>query len=306
MTITLDDLNKPADEALLHGEDASQDVQNVEQGQEQEKSDLEVESLQEVEAKADVKEKKQEDKQKNHDGFVPQARLSEVIAERNAERERIKELEAKLAELSAANEQKPLAESKTTDINAQILELQRKEKEAFLEGDDAEYDRLRAEINSLIEKRTIELVRNEQKAVREKESAENLFANAIAVAVEAYPQLDSNNKNADNAAINAVIKMRDANVTMGMPIHEALLAAVRDVAELRGWSNSTEEKQTTIKDDRKQQALKTAIDTNSKQPSSPSDGGVGNRALSNVVDLKNLSQKEYEKLPEKERQALLA
>jgi len=109
--------------------------------------------------------------------------------------------------------------------------------------------------------------------------------------------LDSANKNADAKAINAVIALRNDLINRGVAPHEAIIQASQEVAELKGWG------QTTQTDNRKEDALRNAIKTNEQQP--PALGGVGNRAASGV-SINDLDQTEYEKLPEAQRKALLA
>ena len=53
--------------------------------------------------------------------------------------------------------------------------------------------------------------------------------------------------------------------------------------------------------ERNKDAIKKAAETSNKQPPAPNSAGIGNRATAGITDYSKMSQKEWDKLPENER-----
>lgn len=298
MTITLEDLQEDTNADLL-GDDL--------QAEETAGSETKAEEQQKVETDKPNDDKQDEvaDTSNKGAGHVPAARLAEVVAERNKEREarealeqRIKELEAKTTQATTQNEEQQGTEQKqTTDYATTMKALIAEKNEALLDGDLEKVSAIEFDMAEMSRKENLRLIeeRNSQKEA-ETESG-NLLNGAIKLLTDAYPQFDSAKENYDADAVASINKLAKLNVAEGMKPHEALIDAANEIAQLRGYKQNA----TNETDKRKDQALKNAIKTNEQQP--PAMGGVGNRGAS--LSVKDLNQKEYEKLPEAERNKLL-
>lgn len=300
MTITLDDLNEPADESLLNGEDeSSTQSENATEG---ESSHDDIQQG-EIEEKVEQSENKEAEptKQAKQPESVPYSRFAEVNA-------RMRELEEQNAALLAAKttntaqaDQNNQGEQKVGFDDA-IADLVAKEQEALLDGDLEAAKQIGVQKAKLIKDENLRIMREEQDQQTQQGKETQAFESAIETLTSAYPQLNAQIEGHDQKAIATVNRLAAQYVSEGSSLAEAITTAGEDVADMRGWSKT----QQKVDDPRKQQALKTAIETNNKQPANTADGGVGNRALGSSIDMKNLSQKEYEKLSEKDREALLS
>lgn len=236
---------------------------------------------------------------------IPRARFDEVNAKLHAERERAEELARQLAEIQASKEQSAAKES-AEDAQKKIDELEEKHFEAMLEGNREEAVSIRREINKMIRadaERQAEL-RAEQKIVEQqrKDSEERAaaeFRTVVSESVAKYPFLDAASDDANADAIQSVVVWRDHFMNSGKPAADALRSAVEKVAPLYAKPAAVVEQKT---DSRKQAAIaRNAADALS-QPAAPV-AGLGNRAAPPMPEVK--TQADWEKLSEKEREALL-
>lgn len=298
MTITLEDLKADTNIELL-----GEDIETLEPSKDEAKKDEAIESKQD-DAVADDKsnDDKQDETANKGAGHVPAARLAEVVAERNKEREAREALEARIKELeqkgtASQNNETVQTDGGADDYATSMKTLIAAKNEALLDGDLEKVSAIEFEMSEKARKENLRLLEEKESEKEAKNESASLLNGAIKLLTDAYPQFDSAKENYDADAVASINKLAKLNVAEGMKPHEALIDAANEIAQLRGYKQNA----TNETDKRKDQALKDAIKTNEQQP--PAMGGVGNRGAS--LSVKDLNQKEYEKLPEAERNKLL-
>lgn len=268
------DYDVPVDEKLLMGEDEQPD----------DDTEVDIDALTKIAGEEDepLAEEKPEDDQR----AVPQVRFNQVYAENKALKERLAELENEsTAEVKRAEQ---------VDIKA----LRREANEALIEGDmdklEAAQDKIDAELL-----RQAEI--NAESRMTQRQELESFQRKAAELMTE-YSVLNSETGNPD--AISMVVELRDAYIAKGMRMTQALETAAKKVAPLFSSKEAKSAETTeTVPDQRKLEAVKRGAETSNRIPAQ--GGGVGNRSLP-VKGEENYSQKEWDNLPQAERDRILA
>lgn len=238
---------------------------------------------------------------------IPRARFDEVNAKLHAERERAEELARQLAEAKAIKDQ-AAAEKAADDAQAKIDELEAKHYDAILEGDKESALAIRREINQVIRadaerqaaERAERAIAERQKRDDEGRAAAE-FESLVAETLTKYPFLDDASAEANAEAIADVVVWRDHFLGAGKSIAEALRLSVGKVAPL--YAKSAAEPVPAKEDTRKKAAIERNAADAVSQPAAPV-AGLGNRAAPPMPEVK--TQADWEKLSEKEREALLS
>jgi hypothetical protein len=223
---------------------------------------------------------------------IPKARFDQV-------NERRKQAEAELVQLRAELEQrgapKEAAPAPTTvDIDAKEQEYL----DALLEGETAKAVQIRKEINAELKRQAAEEVEVAQAARTEKARVDA----AATAAIEQYPFLDSQSDAANKEAIAEVVEWRDFYQAKGMPLSVALAKAVEKVGPTYAGA-AKPAVQTPPADTRKKESIERGMQASKAQP--PVQRGIGERASQpGRVDVANMSDEEYDALPESEKRRL--
>lgn len=242
----------------------------------------------------------------NDDGrspVIPRARFDEVQRKLHEEREARARLEGELSALRPKPDDK-----KDTPPEINLDELRSKEYDAMLEGNKDEALRLRAQIDAEIYRRAKVEAKVEAKdeAVQEvlqlEENRE--FKKAVSESVAKYPFLNDKAPEANREAIDEVIAWRDLYRVQGATPAESLRKAVERVcpAYVKKEQEKQPEPTEPPKDPRKEAAVDRNIAAASAQPAQ-TDAGIGNRAVPPGPKID--TQADWEKLSDAERERIL-
>jgi len=231
------------------------------------------------------------------DGFIPKGRFNEVNNE-------LKELKAKLEALEKGKS--PDGEHADDDAGnlppdprAELKTLRQLQKDALLEGDQEEYDRLTDEIDvKQIEIAKTELRTEQQQEMTQAELKREL-GKAAREAFDIYPFLDNANpETCDPDAVSAVRTRRFQLEAEGLNPIEALRKAVEEkgpkFAKANGYEVDTS-KADKIREERAQAAREKAAAASLAQPVELKGKGEQEKLK---IDVSKMSDAEYGKLPE--------
>ncbi len=253
-------------------------------------------------------EETKEEEQSGKENKMPMSRFNEV-------NQRMKEAERELAELKAEAAKEKEAEEaaeqeKTFDYRAKEAEYT----EALLDGDTNKAVAIRLEVNEAIrgeaEQKAEEKARgaiSEDKALAaEQRAKEELNAAADKVTKE-YPILDERSKEYNAEAGAEVVDWTIYYVNKGgYSMAEAMEAAAKKVLPTFGvqYGKASPEKDGEA-EKRGKNAVERAAKGASQQPPSPAYAGRGERATAaSNPSVANMSEEEFDKLPEKEKERL--
>ena len=270
------------------GDDLGGDVLEVEQDEDEKPTPVEDA---EEEAPAEVKEEPKAPK------LIPKARFDEVIAERNAERERSADLERRMLALEAAS--KPKVEEPKVEVK-DIDAMETEYANLMLEGDVEKAVKLRSQINKEIRQQAEEAAeqRVERREQAKTQKAVEAELNDMSTQVIGdYPYLDTE---AGEMVIPQITALRDVYIGKGMAPAEALRKAA-DLIAPKFDPDPQGEKEPVAKqtDTRTANAIARGIKDSASQP--PQMNGVGNRAMETVKrDVSRMTEEEFDALPEAE------
>jgi hypothetical protein len=252
--------------------------------------------------------------------FVPRARVDELTAQRNKEREAREAAERERDELKRAAEERERAEREAAEAKAKEVhdyDADRDALEAKYDANEIEKDEYRREMRKidkadreqtlrLAEEAAVERIRKENQKAQEQTENE-VLAQAKADAEKAREDFlakpenkayttDVNRMAALNAQREIIWVERNGDIGWG----ELLDEAKKRVEEAFGASKPSEETpaQKTARERRGAQAVATAAA--SAVPGRP-DGGVGARATAEPEDGNDMTTEEWARLPKAER-----
>ena len=289
-----DDIDSPADKSVLFGdsEDKEKEIEPEIAEEDSEPQDDKEEDPSVI--KGDDPEKDKVSDQKQRDENIPRGRFDEVYREAKLNKERADQLEAELAALRNPGK----AEEKPKEPT--IKELRRQYTEAIADLDYEKAEEVGDKIDLLVieeaERRAEEKMAQREKLWEQKYEETDLNEEAEKL-VKIYPELDSTRDDKNQDLIDDVIGWRTVYESRGLRPTEALGKAVEKVMGKRADDEVKPEKTDT----RKEEMVKRNVKEAGKQP--PKLDGIGARAISTpqMVD----SQDDWDKMPAKERKALL-
>ncbi|MDP3971314.1 MAG: hypothetical protein U1A72_11680 [Sulfuritalea sp.] len=229
------------------------------------------------------------------DAQIPRARFDEVNEKLHAERD------ARAAsEAAAAAAQAELAALKAAPP-PNIQALEKEYATAFMSGEEDKAAEIRASINAELVRQATEaaFARAEEKALQRE--ADRDYKGTYAQVLKDYPFLDP--KTGSQEAIAEGVEWRDYYVAKGKTPAEALVEAAKRIAPAYAAAPADPDNLTRLPDPRKAAAVARGAAAARAQPAAPV-AGVGNRAVPTAPAPQ--TQEEYEKLPEAERNKLLA
>ncbi len=244
---------------------------------------------------------------------IPKSRFVQVNEERKAAIARNAELEAELERLRAG--QSPAASAPApTPAAAPAAEFDEDAQEeaygaALMEGDTRKAAAIRRAINAHVREQAAADARREVEQQRQQDQA-RATADALAAesqsTLQAFPYL---NTEEGKEALLLIVEARDGKIARGMAPLDALRAAVKAIAPKfapagQGDTPSKDLPQGEPKTDLRQAA---AVERGAKaslaQPA-PLSGGVGERAEAGRINVAQLTDEQFNKLPEAEKRRL--
>ncbi len=242
---------------------------------------------------------------KHNSPFVPMARFSQVNEQKNELANRLAEANAELERLraggqpatTAAPAPAPAAPAPAPAI--ELKALHREHAEALMEGDT---DRA-VEIAEQIALENRRMAREEIRIDQAREAAVQTLQQASAQAVADFPYLDTP-EGAD--ALELIVLARDKAIASGVQPAQALADAVARIAPKfapPGTPDSGLQSVANRSDNRPSNARERgARDSNLQAPIAPV--GVGNRTTENRNDVANMTEAQFESLPEADKRRL--
>jgi hypothetical protein len=295
------------------GDDLGGDVLDLEKDEPKDEPEDRGDSLNTDEPKEEVKpEPKAEEKkaepetpEPKQSAHIPKSRFDEVIAERNAERERSAELERRIQALEASSKPREAEAPKVEAKDVDALELEYAN--LMLEGDVEKAVKLRGQINAEI-RRQAEEAADQRAAQREAAQTQKAITNelqATANQIEKdYPYLSTED---GEMVVPQITALRDAYIAKGMKPAEALRKAADFIAPRFDpepkQESKDDEKPEPKQDTRAAAAIARGIKDSAAQP--PQMSGVGNRSMDTVKrDVTRMSEDEFDSLPESEKRKM--
>lgn len=234
---------------------------------------------------------------------IPYARFREVNESKRTVEEQLAATQRELAALRAAVGQPGAAPAAAPAAPAApAFDLDAAEDEytqAMMEGDAAKARAVRKQINQHIEDSTLARFESNLNA----RQGATLTQQVIAEAIEEYPWLDT----PDGAeAMDAITALRDLKEAEGMARHEAVAHAVNTLAPRFVPTGTPSRALPTAKapaDSRQARAVQRNAAHSLMQPPGV-QAGIGNRAQASQVDIEQLSEAEFDALPEAEKRKM--
>ncbi len=217
---------------------------------------------------------------------IPKQRFDEVNEKRKAAEQENKELREMLA--------RQISNGATVDFD--FDEAYAKHAELIIEGETKEAAKLMGEI----------MQANRQQAKLEAElevKVDTVEANTAKIAIEAfeaYPFLDPDSKEFNQEAYDKVNRFQDVYFKSGVRYDVALQQALADVAPMYSAAKSTD----TTKPSGKMDALRRNAAAAKQQPPNISGVGTGDRGKEARVNVAEMSESEFDALPESEKKRL--
>jgi hypothetical protein len=233
---------------------------------------------------------------------IPRARFDELNSKLHLERQ---ETERLRAELEASKNPKPsAAEVETVDVKA----LEKEYFDAVIDGDQDKAVAIREKINDQIYARAEAATTEKVTRQLSERDLQTSLSKAVDSTIAAYPFLDSTSPDANQDAIAEVVDWRDFYLSRGDSPAVALQKAAAKVGPTFATAAATitagsGEKPEVKTDLRKQKAVERNITDATAQAPAPV-AGIGNRTTPPAPKID--TQKDWEKLSESEREAILA
>lgn len=291
------------DEDLEYEVPENEELEDEDETLNEEESDDENEDLdtEDTEDEEDDEEDEEEAGPAASDKRIPKARLDEVIAQREIEREEKRLLQEQmnrmmdLMEKSTPKKEEPKIEKFEYDFDAKEDEYA----EAVLDNEKDKAKAIRAEIRAAERRIVMEEMESlrgtavqEAKGEAQRLRDEAMFEKTIAKNEEAHPFLDQSSDAYNQKAVDRVNDLFAKFAKAGMTQAEALQEAVDLVAPAYSKPAASKE---ALGGDRRKAALKKNASANNKQP--PKLRGKTSRKDISDYDLSTMTDTEYAKLP---------
>lgn len=234
--------------------------------------------------------------------MIPKSRFDEV---NNAKKLAEQENQRLLNEIEALRKGgEPAAEVPAVAEPApEIADLERQKYAAMMEGDEEKVVELGMKINNIIRAESKREALNEIKH----DNAQATTAQAVSTAANAvigkYPAFDDSHADANQEAIEELVELRDFYIAAkGMTPAEAIIKAGDKVAKLFGLADATATPAVTTPavDPRTVIAIKRGAAITEAQPSTAAVG-VGTRLDGGSVNIADMTEDQFDALPEAEK-----
>jgi len=309
----LDDANRFPEDDVEDIEENDEDYQddieeNEDSEEEQEEESEEEETTDDVDSdnNQEFEEEAEEENEESH--TIPKSRLDEVIAQREAEKDKTTWLEAQLEKFIERD-----ATPEVEEIEKEVLpeyDFDNKEIEyvdALLEGDSAKAAGIRKDINtarSTIEDFKLNKLRNDYKNSAKEQSQEandkSKFDDLVELYKGKYAFLDDSHDNYNEEAVDTINTLMTGLIAQGKSKAEALRNAVSKLSPIYDL-DATKNKS---KPNRKKTAVKKHLNANKKQPPKNRGKSTAGRDTFNAEDIEKMSLDDFRKLPSKLKKQL--
>lgn len=243
---------------------------------------------------------------------IPKGRFNEVNEQRKEAERRAEAAERELAALRAAA-QKPLAapaapSTAATAADPAFDEDAKEEAyaEALMSGDTKAASAIRREINAHVRAEAAAQARQHAQSEYEHRATANALQAETDLALKTYPYLDTEE---GTEALELIIASRNARMAKGMPIHEALRAAVAAIAPKFAPASAGDPPGKVLPgaaaktDSRPAAALARGAADSTAQPPAV-QAGIGNRAAAARIDVEALTDEQFSALSIEEKKRL--
>ena len=238
---------------------------------------------------------------------IPRSRLNEVIAQREAEKERSMWLEEQLEKLI---EQSSTPKSAVKEERVEVYNFSEAEENyaSFLiEGDTSKASALRVAIDAERKKEIVALIKEVEDSTTEKATSSSKaeiesakFDNLVVKLEGEYAFLDADSDDYNNEAVDTVNALLAGYVAAGKTKSDALKLAVTKVSPM--YEEKKEVKQ-SLGNKKKVRARKKAAKASNAQPN-VTTGKRGSKVDPDEVNISKMSEKAFNNLTLKERKAL--
>ena len=267
--------------------------------------DLEEEEVLEEEEE-EVLEEEEEDDTSNIQ--IPKARLDEVIAQRELQKDRVEWLESQLETLISQKKEPVVEEVEEVADVFNFNEAEEKYANFLIEGDTSKASQVRALIEGARKEEMLALISNIKK--ESSEEAVNLstevledekFSSMITTFENEYSFLNADSQDYNEEAVDTVNTLLAGYTSAGKSKSQALKLAVSKVTPMYGQIEEVPEKKTL--GNKSASARKKAAKASNAQPPKVTSKGVA-KADTDTVDISELTEKAFDSLTAKEKKIL--
>ena len=235
-------------------------------------------------------------------GMIPKARFDEVNNAKKAAEQREANLLSELEALRRGEVKPEAVKEAAAEPAPEVATLEDQYTDALMDGDRDKARELRMQINAIIRDSAVQEIENRSSQATE---SNNITAAASAV-IEQYPEFNDTSELANAEAISELVEMRDFFIAAkGMSPAEAITKAAEKVARMYGLGGNEAPAvdETPAVDGRTAAAIKRGAAVAAGQPST-SAVGVGTRQDAAKVNIQNMSEEQFEALPEAEKRRM--
>ena len=227
--------------------------------------------------KPEAEDTKDEVKKKDNN-FVPRARMNEVLEQKRAAEQRLKDLQAQL-------------ESKVPPTDYPFDEKETAYMDAVLEGDHQKALAIRKEIRSAELELTRSVAASQAAQAKEATKAELEFTQVVQQMESDYPVFDQSSADYNQELVDEALELHAGFMSRGYSPAAAMRKAVTYVAKVNGLDTKTAAPVPAPK--RTASTVKSKLDAATSQP--PVQAGVSGGEVE--PDYRNLSDEDWDKLP---------
>lgn len=215
---------------------------------------------------------------KKDNNFVPRARMNEVLEQKRAAEQRLKDLQAQL-------------ESKVPPTDYPFDEKETAYMDAVLEGDHQKALAIRKEIRAAELELTRSVAATQAAQAKEATKAELEFTQVVQQMESDYPVFDQNSADYNQELVDEALELHAGFMSRGYSPAAAMRKAVTYVAKVNGLDAKVEAPAPAPK--RTASTVKSKLDAATAQP--PVQTGVSGGEVE--PDYRNLSDEDWDKLP---------
>lgn len=233
-------------------------------------------------------------------GMIPKARFDEVNNAKKAAELREATLLAEINDLRKGVVKPDAPAAEPVAASPEIASLEDEYNDALMDGDKDKAREIRMQINGMIEDNAVRKI--DQRNTQATES-QSITVAALAV-IETYPEFNDASEHANAEAIDDLVALRDRYIVNGMKPAEAITKAAEKVAKLFDLAPAgAKTAEAPAVDERTKASIKRGAAIASAQPNT-SAVGVGSREDASKNNISDMSEEQFEALPEAEKRRM--
>lgn len=284
------------------------DNEDLEEEIEDRGDDAVEEELEEEETEEEEEELEEETEEETSDIQIPKARLDEVIAQRESQKERVEWLESQLETLINQNKETVIEEVEESIDAFDFNEAEEKYANFLIEGDTSKASQVRSLIDDARKEEMLALVNSIKR--ESSEEAVNLstevledekFSSMITVFESEYSFLNADSQDYNEEAVDTVNTLLAGYTSAGKSKSQALKLAVSKVTPMYGQVEEVPAKKTL--GNKTATARKKAAKASNAQPPKTTSKGVA-KVDTETIDISELTEKAFDNLTAKEKKIL--